>query len=298
MGKREAETPIVLESVKVYGMDEFEETTSRLNLSSLALAAGEWITVVGVNGSGKSTLARLIAGMEPDGMTGSVQRGFAGQSSCPIVLQQPKAQLFGETPKEEVIFALEWRGIAAERIPELVEQALHRVGLSALADEPWERLSGGQQQLAAVAAATACDAPLLVLDEATSMLDDANRDTVMRTAREFHRRGSAVVWVTQRLDELEPDSRVIAVGEGNLIFDGTGREFMYGSAGNGRGEEEPLSPCLRVGLRLPYMAEFAIELRRLGKITDPLPMTEQEWGKVWGNGGVGEAAESTTFATR
>ncbi|QJD83292.1 energy-coupling factor ABC transporter ATP-binding protein [Cohnella herbarum] len=291
MERREAEKPIVLGNVTVYGIDDLEGTTSRLNLSRLTLAAGEWLTVVGVNGSGKSTLARLLAGIEPERMIGTLERGFAGENSCPIVLQQPKAQLFGETPREEVMFALEWRGISAEHILEKVDQALHRVGLTALADEPWDRLSGGQQQLAAVSAATECDAPLLVLDEATSMLDEQNRDTVLRTAREFHARGSAVVWVTQRLDELEPDSRVVAVGEGSIIFDGTGREFMYGSAGDEQGEDGPISPCLRAGLRLPYLAEFAIELRRQGKIADPLPMTDREWRKVWESGGIGETTK-------
>ncbi|TVX97582.1 ATP-binding cassette domain-containing protein [Cohnella terricola] len=269
--------PMLLDRVTVYGNSESGEHAARLKETSLSVAPGEWLTVVGVNGSGKSTLARLLAGLVPEAMEGIVRRGFAGEGACPIVLQQPKAQLFGETPREEMGFALEWRGIPASEMKSTAEEALHRVGLAPLADEPWERLSGGQQQLAAIAAATACAAPLLVLDEATSMLDEEHRDIVLRAVREIHGKGTSVVWVTQRLDEVGPEDRVVAIGEGWVIYDGGGREFMYGSAAL------PVSPCLRAGLRLPYLTELALELRRMGKLSDPLPMTEREWLENWGN---------------
>jgi len=322
MGHRAAE-PLMLNDISVNDNNELGELSLRLDAVKLSIDAGEWLTVVGVNGSGKSTLARLLAGLQPDGMNGEVKRGFAGDGVCPIVLQQPRSQLFGETPREEIVFALEWRGISAAEIPDLVEKALDESGLTELADEPWERMSGGQQQLAAIAAATACDTPLLVLDEVTSMLDEKNRDTVMRTVRAIHKKGAAVVWVTQRLDELDSDSRVVAIREGRVIFDGNSREFLYGgsgavaplspsirvvedacvdelsplspclsdegvmvddnAAGASVGELSSLSPCLRAGLRLPYMAVLALELRRRGILNDPLPVTAEQWRKVWGN---------------
>jgi energy-coupling factor transport system ATP-binding protein len=288
MGKRLADA-LVLDAVSIYGSDELGDPSLRLDNVSLTLEAGDWVNVVGVNGSGKSTLARLLAGLQPDGIVGEVSRGFAGEEGSPIVLQQPKTQLFGETPREEVTFALEWRGMPAETIPKLVEQTLDRVGLTLLADEPWERLSGGQQQLAALAASTAHETPLIVMDEVTSMLDEFNRNLVVRTARELHRNGTAVVWVTQRLDELDPEFRVVALGEGGILYDGTGRDFLYGVIDDGQ-----QSPCVKCGLRLPYMAAMALELRRLGKLRDPLPVTSQQWRKVLGNIGDREAASSTT----
>ncbi|WP_239616879.1 energy-coupling factor ABC transporter ATP-binding protein [Cohnella mopanensis] len=284
-----AEDPIVLDHVSVIDLDEMGNSPSvRLHEVSLALAAGEWLNVVGVNGCGKSTLARLLAGLLPANLSGEMRRGFAGNGVSPIVLQQPKAQLFGETPREEVIFALEWKGIVKERIADLAEDALNKVGLLALADEPWTRLSGGQQQLAAFAASMACDPLLLILDEVTSMLDESNRELVLGTARSLHKRGTAILWITQRLDELEPDARVVAIEGGRVIYDGDCRGFLYGVPVPGE-TELPSSPCLRSGLRLPYLASMAIELRRLGKWKDPLPMTTQEWGKVLGDVGDAEA---------
>ncbi|MCD9023451.1 energy-coupling factor ABC transporter ATP-binding protein [Cohnella silvisoli] len=290
MGKRLVNA-LVLNGISVYGNDELGNPSLRLDNVNMNLEEGEWLFVVGVNGSGKSTLAKLLAGLQPDGIVGELYRGFAGDGSSPIVLQQPRAQLFGETPREEITFALEWQGIAAELIPERVERALKKTGLILLADEAWDRLSGGQQQLAALAASTACDTPLIVLDEVTSMLDEGNRNSILQTAQDLHKNGTAVIWVTQRLDELEPESRVIALGEGTVVYDGNGRDFLYGvTAGTGA---VPISPCLRAGLRLPYMAAMALELRRLGKLNDPLPMTGSEWRKVLGNIGDGEAEHAT-----
>jgi energy-coupling factor transport system ATP-binding protein len=274
-----------LNDVSVYGNDELGERSPRLENVSLTLAAGEWLNIVGVNGSGKSTLARLLAGLQPDGIVGEVARGFAGERSSPIVLQQPSTQLFGETPWEEMLFALEWKEVVSELIPELARQALDRVGLTALADEPWEQLSGGEQQLAALAASTVCETSLIVLDEVTSMLDEANRESVIQTVRDLHKNGTTVVWVTQRLDELEPESRVVAIGDGSIIYDGKTRDFLYGLEGE-------TSACEKCGLRLPYLAALALELRRLGKLEDPLPVTAEQWRKVLGTVEAGEAGRT------
>jgi energy-coupling factor transport system ATP-binding protein len=281
MAKRLADA-LVLNAVSIYGSNELGDPSLRVDNVNLTLEAGEWLNVVGVNGSGKTTLARLLAGLQPDGIVGEVRRGFAGDDCSPIVLQQPRSQLFGETPREEVTFALEWRGIPADQISKLVEQSLDRTGLTFLADEPWERLSGGQQQLAALAASAANKTPLIVLDEVTSMLDETNRKLVVQTARNLYKNGTAVVWVTQRLDELTPESRVVALGEGAIIYDGNGRDFLYGVETDG--QPSP-SPCEKCGLRLPYRAAMALELRRLGKLQDPLPVTAQQWRKVLGNVG-------------
>jgi len=270
-----AAAPIVLSNVSVLSSDAYGNSAYRLKDANLQLGPGEWLYLVGVNGSGKSTLARLLAGLHTEGVSGSLARGFAGDEASPIVLQQPEAQLFGETPREEVNFALEWRGVAAERIADLGERALHAAGLSGLADSPWERLSGGQKQLAAIAAAAACDDPLIVLDEVTSMLDEANRMQIEHLVNKIQLKGVSVVWVTQRLDELQPDRRVVALDGGQIVYDGETRFFMYGG-------EEGRSPCELCGLRLPYMAQMAISLRALGRLQNPLPMTRGEWRKVLG----------------
>ncbi|WP_255570107.1 energy-coupling factor ABC transporter ATP-binding protein [Cohnella sp. CFH 77786] len=273
-----------LRNVSVYVTLESGEAVPLVEEIELTIRAGAWVNVVGVNGSGKSTLARLLAGLHADGSVGTIERGFAGDVASPVVLQRPEAQLFGETPREEVQFALEWRQVPPERMPDMIERALSEAGLKELADTRWERLSGGQRQLAAAAAASAADCPLIVFDEATSMLDDANRRMVKQMAKRMQKQGTAIVWVTQRLDELEPEERTVAMEGGRIRFDGDSRTFFYGSPGNP-------SPCEACGLRLPYLAALAAELKKRGRLSDPLPVTEREWREVWGHArsGAGDA---------
>ncbi|MBO9599725.1 MAG: ABC transporter ATP-binding protein, partial [Cohnella sp.] len=255
-----------MNGVSVIGSEDHGDPAIRLEDVRLALAPGEWLYIVGVNGSGKSTLARMLAGLYTEGTSGEYSRGFAGAHVSPIVLQQPHAQLFGETPREEIQFALEWKRRPADEIGSVTERVLERLGLLALADEPWNRLSGGQLQLAAFAAAIAGEAPLIVLDEATAMLDERSRATIAIEARRLQRQGTAIVWVTQRLDELEPDSRVVTVSEGRIVFDGDVRQMLYGQ------DDDGITPCEQAGLRMPYLPAMALQLRRQGRLKDPLPV--------------------------
>ncbi|TJY43080.1 ABC transporter ATP-binding protein [Cohnella pontilimi] len=271
--------PLLLDGVSVAVTNEAGDLAALLDNVDLSLNPGEWLNVVGVNGSGKTTLARILAGLYVEGSAGSLSRGFAGESASPIVLQRPEAQLFGETPREEVLFALEWRQVPSHEIAGRTEETLRMTGLLELADVRWEGLSGGQRQLAAVAAAAACSAPLIVFDEAASMLDETNRAVVLGLARELHQQGTAIVWVTQRLDELMPGDRVIAMADGRVIYDGLVRAFFYGDEENPDG----LTPCESCGLRLPYMSALALQWKRAGRWSGLLPVTQQEWREVWGN---------------
>ncbi|BBH20736.1 energy-coupling factor transporter ATP-binding protein EcfA [Paenibacillus baekrokdamisoli] len=273
----------VLAAVTVAGSAESSGKSSALRLDrmNLTVSPGEWITIVGVNGSGKTTLARIMAGLTVEEAGGYMNRGFAGDRPAPYVMQQPDAQLFGETPREEITFALEWLQLPAADIPVKTDAILMLSGLQSIAYFPWANLSGGQRQLAAIAAATAGNAPLIVFDEATSMLDDRSRERVYHIAKELNAAGSSVVWVTQRLDELESSSRVIALAEGRIIFDGSSEHFLYGEPTPSLPSAMSSStPCEQCGLRLPYLASLAMELKRLGQLQSPLPITVEEWRRA------------------
>ncbi|MCQ6560092.1 energy-coupling factor ABC transporter ATP-binding protein [Paenibacillus mendelii] len=268
--------PLELSDLSIYGSSE--DSKRIIGPISLTVAQGEWLNLVGVNGSGKTTLARLLAGLTMEGAAGEWSRGFAGDMPSPYVMQQPEAQLFGETPREEVHFALEWLGVSAQEIAPRADRILQETGLLSLTDCTWDQLSGGQRQLAAVAAAAAGEAPLIVFDEATSMLDDRSSRRVQQLARSLHGKGTAVVWVTQRLHELEPSARVIAMLGGGIQYDGRVREFLYGD--ESRDPAAGTAPCERCGLRLPYLAALGVELKRLDRDESPSPVTVDEWRRV------------------
>lgn len=276
--------PMRFSGVAVFGTSASGDPVPLLQGIEFTVHPGEWVNVVGVNGSGKSTLARLTAGLFQEGLTGEIDRGFAGDAVSPIVLQRPEGQLFGETPREEIEFALQWKAVPRERMDAQVEEILSATGLQPHADFRWDALSGGQRQLAAVAAASAAGAPLVVFDEATSMLDDRSREAVAGIARSLHARGTAVIWVTQRLDELRAADRTVAVADGRIAYDGDGRTFFYGSASGTEERKGVRTPCETCGLRLPYLAAMALRLRETGRLQGSLPLTEDEWREVWGDG--------------
>ncbi|CAI6029332.1 ATP-binding cassette domain-containing protein [Cohnella sp. JJ-181] len=254
--------PMLLRQVSARRESAIAGAPPLLDQVDLTLNRGEWMYVAGTNGSGKSTLGRLLAGL---GFPGELRaetwdRGFAGEAPAPYAMQQPDAQLFGTTPREEIVFAREWLGADGSAIAGLAYDALDEVGLRDAADLPWRALSGGERQLAAVAAAAAGHAPLLVLDEATSMLDAESQALVLRLARRRHREGAAVVWITQRIEELESGRRVVALSEGRIVYDGSVDVFLAGEKLDDGTHEEP--PCLRCGLRLPYEAALKRELAR------------------------------------
>jgi len=267
--------------VSFVGADGEHAARRMLDSITLTISPGEWINVAGVNGSGKTTLARIIAGLTVEGATGRMERGFAGMYPSPYVMQHPDTQLFGESPREEIRFTLEWLGLGKSEVEDQTETILQRTGLAHLADLSWEQLSGGQRQLTAIAAAIAGEAPLIVFDEASSMLDEQAYQGVNRLAHRLHAQGTAIVWVTQRLHELEPASRVVALKDGRIGYDGDLRAFLFGQPVTTEGAMLPdVSPCEECGLRLPYLASLAREWARQGKLLPPLPVTAAEWREV------------------
>jgi len=245
---------------------------------SFALEPGEWVVVTGPNGSGKSTFIRLLAGHVPAmAAEGRVVRGFAGRAPVPYVTQHPDDSFVGSTPWEDVLAGLEQRGFEPEEAVRRAREALERTGLGGLMHVPLDALSGGQKQLAAAAACLAAAPELLILDEADAMLDSVSREAVYTAARGLWQQGAAVVWVTQRMEQLQPGDRVAAFLNGGLVYDGGAEGFFSETQG---ADGYLPSVCARLGYEPPYPAAVALELRRLGFGLSPLPLTPDTLAKA------------------
>lgn len=242
-----------------------------LDAITLAIGPGEWVSLVGKNGSGKSTLARVLSGLLPVS-AGGIDRGWTAEDGTNrlgvrMVMQQPEGQLIGETVDEDVRFTLELAGVAWEAQEEPLVRALNAVGLLEQQYARTAELSGGQQQLLAVAGCIAAESRLIVFDEATSMLDPLSRERLLECARALQERGVAIVWVTHAMEELAWATRVVAMQEGKLVYDGDVRAFLYG---DGSGEE---TPCGRLQLEPPFAVQTVFELQRRGVTIPGQPLT-------------------------
>jgi energy-coupling factor transport system ATP-binding protein len=279
--------PISLERVSYRAVSSVESRPI-LNDISLTVNRGEWLSIVGANGSGKSTLAKVIAQIYPIS-SGTLTYRIDEIPSVQSVFQNPSLQIVGEHLYEEVIFGMENFGVDPALIRPRAMEALNQAGISHLADQPISQLSGGQKQLLAIACCLALNPPVLLFDEATSMLDPIARTRILDTARRLHRAGRTVIWITQLLDELAYSDRVVALEGGSLVFDGSKEQFFYGDPSDvdrseaftdSLGESVTGHPhpniCEQLGFTAPYTVQVAQLLRRQGCKLEPLPYTPEQ----------------------
>ncbi|MET3574374.1 energy-coupling factor ABC transporter ATP-binding protein [Bhargavaea ullalensis] len=234
---------------------------------SLGMQQGEWIAVVGHNGSGKSTLARLMIGLlfPQEGTVGlfgdtlTEENLWDKRSQMGMVFQNPDNQFVGATVQDDVAFALENNGIPFKEMTVRVQEALAQVKMDGFMDHEPQHLSGGQKQRVAIAGALALKPRLLILDEATSMLDPQGREEVIKVILELREKtGLSVISITHDLEEALLADRIIVMNRGRKFAEGTPAEVFA------KGEE-----LTALGLDLPFAARMTALLRDRG-----LPLRE------------------------
>lgn len=202
-----------------------EDNHYTLNGVSFHVKQGEWLSIIGHNGSGKSTTVRLIDGLlEAESgeifITGdklTVDNVWEKRRQIGMVFQNPDNQFVGATVEDDVAFGLENQGIPLEEMQKRVEQALQLVGMSEFKKREPARLSGGQKQRVAIAGVVALRPNIIILDEATSMLDPEGRLELIRTVKEIKDRyNMTVISITHDLDEVALSDRVIVLKEGQV----------------------------------------------------------------------------------
>lgn len=242
---------------------------------SIDIHQGEWIVVIGPNGSGKSTLASVLLGLSPLS-SGQFVHKQDQHGLTRGVLQIPDAQFIGDTVQEELDYLPNGQNLSTEAREKWYIETLSAVGLTIPIQRALNTLSGGQKQLVNLAAALAAQPKILVLDEPTAMLDPAARKEVRQAVSEAHKRGTTIVWITHRLEELADATRVVGFGEGRITFDGEPRAFFYG----GGGELLDMTPCMELGFDPPFVVKTAIGLLQQGCQLDFLPIDVEELAKA------------------
>ncbi|WPW60082.1 energy-coupling factor ABC transporter ATP-binding protein [Streptococcus agalactiae] len=250
------------------------QTHYQLENVSFHVKQGEWLSIIGHNGSGKSTTVRLIDGLLEaesvqiiiDGQELTEDNVWELRHKIGMVFQNPDNQFVGATVEDDVAFGLENKGIPLKDMKERVDQALDLVGMSEFKMREPARLSGGQKQRVAIAGAVAMRPQVIILDEATSMLDPEGRLELIRTIRAIRQKYNlTVISITHDLDEVALSDRVIVMKNGKVESTSTPKALF------GRGNR-----LISLGLDVPFTSRLMAELAANGLDIGTEYLTEKE----------------------
>lgn len=238
----------------------YDGATPALDGIDLNIEDGEFFCILGGNGSGKSTFAKhLNALLQPD--TGTVRVNgmdasdpelvYDIRSTAGMVFQNPDDQLVATLVEDDVAFGPENLGVPSAQIAQRVRDVLKAVGLVGFERHETHALSGGQKQRVALAGVLAMEPRVLILDEASSMLDPRGRKGLMKACRALHDRGMTIVMITHFMEEAAEADRVAVFRAGRVAMLGTPEEIL--TRADGLVElnlDMPASCCLGMALRV------------------------------------------------
>lgn len=261
----------------------------------LNIEDGEFFCILGGNGSGKSTFAKhLNALLQPDAGTVCVNGMDASdpelvydiRSTAGMVFQNPDDQLVATLVEDDVAFGPENLGVESAQIAQRVREALKAVGLVGFERHETHALSGGQKQRVALAGVLAMEPRVLILDEASSMLDPRGRKGLMKACRVLHDRGMTIVMITHFMEEASEADRVAVFRAGRVAMLGTPEEILT------RADE-----LAQLNLDMPASCCLGMELRAKGvpvhaqvREVDMVAEIAQTYAERSGAGTVGQSS--------
>ena len=249
-------------SLKGVSFQYDEQERYALNNVSFDIYDGEWLAIVGHNGSGKSTMAKLLNGLQfpqqgeitVGGIKLTEESIWDIRKKIGMVFQNPDNQFVGTTVEDDVAFGLENNGIPRDEMVQRVEDSLRKVKMNQfLAQEP-HHLSGGQKQRVAIAGVLALRPSIIILDEATSMLDPKGREEVLETVRLLKaEKALTVISITHDLEEAAKADRIIVMNKGEVFREGTPEEIFSMD-----------DQLIQLGLDIPFSVKMSKAFRRNG----------------------------------
>ncbi|WP_164670702.1 energy-coupling factor ABC transporter ATP-binding protein [Virgibacillus doumboii] len=235
---------------------------------SFEIYENESVAIIGHNGSGKSTIAKLMNGLLfpqkgeiiINGQQVTQETIWDIRKDVGMVFQNPDNQFVGTTVKDDVAFGMENRGIPREEMVKRINQTLLAVGMEDYRTTEPHKLSGGQKQRVAIASVLAISPKVLILDEATAMLDPKGRAEIMKTVTSLQTEEQlSLITITHDLQEVVQAERVIVMNEGEIWDEATPREIFA--------KKDELR---KIGLDVPFVAILSDELQKAG-----IPITNE-----------------------
>ncbi|HIX02015.1 MAG TPA: energy-coupling factor transporter ATPase [Candidatus Ligilactobacillus excrementigallinarum] len=258
-----------------YAYDDF-----KLGPLNLTINQNEWISIIGKNGSGKSTFARLLDGLIEadtgeiiiDGLKLNEENIWKIRSMIGMVFQNPDNQFVGANVADDVAFGLENRQIPHAEMVQLVDNALKMVDMSAFKHHEPDKLSGGQKQRVAIAGVLAIHPKIVILDEATSMLDPEGRRELLNLIHQLKNQYHfTVIAITHDIDETVDADRILVMNNGQIIMDDNPSKIFT--------HDQQL---LNLGLDLPLTEKIKKNLAEDGIQLSEDYLNEEEMAKkIW-----------------
>ncbi|WML58139.1 energy-coupling factor ABC transporter ATP-binding protein [Neobacillus sp. PS2-9] len=245
-----------------------------LNNVTFDIYEGEWLAIVGHNGSGKSTMAKLLNGLQfPQegeitvcGIGLNEETIWDVRKKLGMVFQNPDNQFVGTTVQDDVAFGLENHGIPRDEMVQRVEDSLKKVKMDKFLYQEPHHLSGGQKQRVAIAGIFALRPSIIILDEATSMLDPRGREEVLETVRVLKEEKSlTVISITHDLEEAAKADRIIVMNKGEVFREGVPEEIFS--------MDEQL---IQLGLDIPFSVKMSKAFRQKGIDLSKHYLSEEE----------------------
>ena len=216
--------------IKVKDLDySYTKEDHALKGVSFEVKDQEWLSILGHNGSGKSTISKLLVGiLAPDKGTIEINGQLLDEDSVDdvrkhigIVFQNPDNQFVGVNVKYDIAFGLENRKVPREEMIKLIDEYSEKVGMHEYLEREPQTLSGGQKQRVAIAGILAMNCDVVILDEATSMLDPEGTVEIIKLIKELHTKyNKTVITITHDLNLAQASNRVIVMRKGEKIAEG------------------------------------------------------------------------------
>lgn len=233
---------------------EYEEGAKTIDHISFSVPKGSYTVVLGHNGSGKSTIAKLIIGLlEPktgdvtvDGIHLDEEHLYDVREKVGIVFQNPDNQFIGSTVRDDIAFGLENLCVPTEDMEDIIQTYAKKVNMTEFLDHEPTKLSGGQKQRVAIAGILAMHPSIIILDEATSMLDPRGKIEINNLVHELNKtQNMTILSITHDIEEAALSDHVVLLDNGHIIDEGTPEKVLT--------QKEELE---RIGLDVPLHIRF------------------------------------------